>query len=67
MKLQNKLNILNEEYKLLINQKIKDLSLASSNIEKEIIENTYKELEDEKKKNILYFTIYIKKKMKKNN
>ena len=61
LKLQNKLNILNEEYKLLINQKIKDLSLASSNIEREIIENTYKELEDEKKKNISYLQSTLKK------
>ena len=61
LKLQNKLNILNEEYKLLINQKIKDLSLASSNIEKEIIENTYKELENEKKKSISYLQSTLKK------
>ena len=60
-KLQNKLNILNEEYKLLINQKIKDLSSATSNIEREIIENTYKELEDEKKKNISYLQSTLKK------
>src|SRR5699024_7953226 len=64
LKLKNKLNILNEEYKLLINQKIKDLSLARSNIEKEIIENTYKEIEDEKKKNISYLQSTMKKNKK---
>ena len=41
-KLQNKLNILNEEYKMLISQKIKELSSCNNTIQREIIENTYK-------------------------
>ena len=47
-KLQNKLNILNEEYKMLINQKIKEMASCNNSIQREIIENTYKELENEK-------------------
>lgn len=58
-KLQNKLNILNEEYKLLVNQKIKELSVCNNEFQKQIIENTYKELEDEKMKNIYYLQSVI--------
>ena len=47
-KLQNKLNILNEEYKMLINQKVKELAFCNNSMQREIIENTYKELEKEK-------------------
>ena len=53
-KLQNKLNILNEEYKMLINQKIKELASCNNSIQREIIENTYKELEKEKMQSIVY-------------
>lgn len=51
-KLQNKLIILNEEYKMLISQKIKELSACNNTIQREIIENTYKQLEEEKRQNI---------------
>lgn len=53
-KLQNKLNILNEEYKMLINQKIKELASSNNFVQREIIENTYKELEKEKMQSITY-------------
>ena len=53
-KLQNKLNILNEEYKMLINQKIKELASSNNSVQREIIENTYKELEKEKMQSITY-------------
>ncbi|WP_411682868.1 recombinase family protein [Clostridium thailandense] len=51
-KLQNEFNIANEELKMLLSQKVKDI-LKESNIEyKEIIEHSYGELENEKKKRI---------------
>ena len=53
-KLQNKLNILNEEYKMLINQKVKELAFCNNSMQREIIENTYKELEKEKMHSIAY-------------
>ncbi len=53
-KLQNKLNILNEEYKMLINQKVKELAFCNNSMQREIIENTYKELEKEKMQRIAY-------------
>lgn len=53
-KLQNKLNILNEEYKMLINQKVKELAFCNNSMQREIIENTYKELEKEKMQSIAY-------------
>ena len=48
LKLQNKLSVLNEEYKMLISQKIKELAYCNNSIQREIIENTYQELEKEK-------------------
>ena len=65
IKLQNKLNILNEEYKMLVNQKIKELASANNEIVREIIENTYKELEEEKRQNISYLQIAIESNEKK--
>lgn len=65
-KLQNKLNILNEEYKMLINQKIKELASSNNSIEREIIENTYKELEEEKMTSISYLKSLIESDKKKN-
>ena len=65
IKLQNKLNILNEEYKMLVNQKIKELASANNEIAREIIENTYKELEEEKRQNISYLQIAIESNEKK--
>ena len=47
-KYKKALNILNEEYKMLINQKIKELASSNNSMQREIIENTYKELEEEK-------------------
>ena len=65
LKLQNKLNILNEEYKMLVNQKIKELVSANSEMSK-IIENTYKELEKEKMQSISYIQTLLEKDAKKN-
>ena len=65
-KLQNKLNILNDEYKILINQKIKELLSSNNPIQREIIENTYKELEKEKMQSINCLQELIQKDKKKN-
>ena len=65
-KLQNKLNILNEEYKILINQKIKELASCNNSMQREIIENTYKELEKEKMQSITYLQELIQNDEKKN-
>ena len=66
LKLQNKINILKEEYKMLVSQKIKELASATNQFEKEIIENTYKELEEEKKQRIYYLQTAIENDSKKN-
>ncbi|MBQ2937837.1 MAG: recombinase family protein [Clostridia bacterium] len=63
--LQNKLNILNEEYKMIVRQKIKELAAASNKLQKEIIENTYKELEKEKRQSICYVQMAIEANEKK--
>ena len=65
-KLQNKLNVLNEEYKILISQKIKELASANNEMAREIIENTYKELEKEKMQNISYLQALLEKDEKEN-
>ena len=65
-KLQNKLNILNEEYKMLINQKIKEMASCNNPMQREIIENTYKELEKEKMQSITYLQEVIQNDEKKN-
>jgi len=66
-KLQNKLNILNEEYKMLVSQKIKELACVSNEVQREIIENTYKELEMEKMQSIAYLQELIQNDEKKNS
>ena len=66
-KLQNKLNILNEEYKMLINQKIREMASCNSSMQREIIENTYKELEKEKMQSIEYLQEVIQNDEKKNS
>ena len=65
-KLQNKLNVLNEEYKILISQKIKELASANNEMARETIENTYKELEKEKMQNISYLQALLEKDEKEN-
>ena len=65
-KLQNKLNILNKEYKMLINQKIKEMASCTNSMQREIIENTYKELEKEKMQSITYLQEAIQNDEKKN-
>lgn len=49
-KLERQYNTLAEEYKCLLSQKIKDLAQATSQEQKEMIENAYKELENDKQK-----------------
>ena len=66
IKLQNKLNILNEEYKMLVNQKIKELASANNEMARKIIENTYNELEEEKMQSITYLQELIQSDEKKN-
>ena len=46
--LEEKLQILNEEYKILINQKIKDLTAVNTSIQRDMIQQTYTELEKDK-------------------
>ena len=65
-KLQNKLNILNEEYKMLINQKIKEMASCNNSMQREIIEITYNELEKEKMQSITYLQEAIQNDEKKN-
>ena len=65
-KLQNKLNMANEEYKMLVSQKIKELASTINSMQREIIENTYKELEEEKRQNISYLQTAIETDEKKN-
>lgn len=65
-KLQNKLNILNEEYKMLVNQKIKEMASANNEMARKIIENTYNELEEEKMQSITYLQELIQSDEKKN-
>ena len=65
-KLQNKLNILNEEYKMLINQKIKEMASCNNSMQREIIENTYNELEKEKMQRMAHLQELIQNDEKKN-
>ena len=65
-KLQNKLNILNEEYKMLVNQKVKELAATNNQMSREIIENTYKELEKEKMQSISFLQALLEKDEDKN-
>ena len=65
-KLQNKLNILNEEYKILVNQKVKELASSNNEMTREITENIYKELEKDKMQNILYLQDLLEKDEKEN-
>ena len=65
-KLQNKLNILNEEYKMLINQKIKETASCNNSMQREIIENTYNELQKEKMQRMAHLQELIQNDEKKN-
>lgn len=60
---EKELNILNEEYKILLAQKIKDLAKEHELNRKQIIENTYKVLEQEKLNKI----DILQEKLKENN
>ena len=46
--LKNKLEILNAEYRMLVTQKIKELAVTQNEFERNVIENTYQELTQEK-------------------
>jgi len=50
---------------MLVSQKIKELASANNEMAREIIENTYKELEEEKRQNISYLQIAIESNEKK--
>ena len=63
---QNKLHILNEEYKMLINQKIKEMASCNNSMQREIIENTYNELEKEKMQRMAHLQELIQNDEKKN-
>lgn len=52
-KLEREYNILNEEYKLLLSQKIKDLVQVTSLEQREMVENAYKDLESSKQSQII--------------
>ena len=60
-KLKNDLRILNEEYKILISQKIRDLTSATDSLQRDIIENTYNQLEKEKTEKIFNLKLLIEK------
>ncbi len=47
-KIKFELETLKAEYKVLLNQKIKDLASSTNESQKQMIENTYKELEQDK-------------------
>lgn len=47
-KIKYELETLKAEYKVLLNQKIRDLTTTTSEYQKQMIENTYKELEQDK-------------------
>ena len=50
---------------MLINQKIKELASCNNSMQREIIENTYKELEEEKMQSIYYLKTAIEEDDKK--
>lgn len=52
-KLEREYNLLNEEYKLLLSQKIKDLVQVTSLEQREMVENAYKDLESSKQNQII--------------
>ncbi len=52
-KLEREYNLLNEEYKLLLSQKIKDLVQITSLEQREMVENAYKDLENSKQSQII--------------
>lgn len=56
----------NEEYKLLVSQRIKEIASTNNEMAREIVENTYKELENEKMQNISYIQSLLEKDEKKN-
>ncbi len=49
-KIKFELETIKAEYKVLLNQKIKDLVSSTNEYQKQMIENTYKELELDKTK-----------------
>ena len=52
-KLEREYNLLTEEYKLLLSQKIKDLVQITSLEQREMVENAYKDLENSKQSQII--------------
>lgn len=64
-KLERKYNVLIEEYKCLLSQKIKDIAKIQSREQKEMIESAYKELENNKQSQIINLKEILSKEDKK--
>lgn len=60
-KIKFEIETLKAEYKVLLNQKIKDLTSGTNEYQKQMIENTYKELENEKTNQIEKLQQILKK------
>lgn len=60
-KIKFELETLKAEYKVLLNQKIKDLASSTNEYQKQMIENTYKELEKDKMNQIEKLQEMLKK------
>lgn len=60
-KIKFEIETLKAEYKVLLNQKIKDLTSSTNEYQKQMIENTYKELENEKTNHIEKLQQILKK------
>ncbi len=60
-KIKYELETLKAEYKVLLNQKIRDLTANTSEYRKQMIENTYKELEQDKTNKIEKLNLMLKK------
>lgn len=60
-KIKFELETLKAEYKVLLNQKIKDLASSTNEYQKQMIENTYKELEQDKTNKIEKLELMLKK------
>ena len=60
-KIKFEIETLKAEYKVLLNQKVKDLTSSTNEYQKQMIENTYKELENEKTNQIEKLQQILKK------
>ena len=60
-KIEFELETLKAEYKVLLNQKIRDLTTNTSEYQKQMIQNTYKELEQDKTNKIEKLELILEK------